>query len=390
MSEKIFRKQDVTIQDKTIAIEHLDFDEIFKFNQPPYIILGNSGKGKTTICLDLLHRHAHECTNIYFVTKAEDKVNDNTINKIPEVYRRSPNFESLNKIWLEMNAGYSIMGLKPTKLLELISELSDRNTVTAIRNKLSERSNQLREDQKRLYEKAGCDDIPSLIHADIEAFEMEVLTRIAIDLANTRGTEKLSETSMYNLKSLVSEKPKTLLFLDDVSSELIQLATDKTKTKFKDKVLPIKDAYKALFMDILTRGRHMNAIICLFLHSTDIITQKDQIQNLIIMDSSVGGKVSKATTFITEFRETVKAVSPILFDNGYNYYFLYVSQFNDCKVCVGKAELYKNEEIEFSDLNSSFISVFNEISSNAEISTNQNADDGVSMSIVDAVDNNFI
>ena len=63
--ETIFRRQEITLGEKVITLQYKPISEIFKFEEPPYIIVGASTSGKTTLCLDILSKFSKECTNIY-------------------------------------------------------------------------------------------------------------------------------------------------------------------------------------------------------------------------------------------------------------------------------------------------------------------------------------
>ena len=66
MEESIFRKVEIPLGDKTITLEFKQITDIFKFNTPPYIVIGVTTAGKTTLCLDILSKFSKECTNIYY------------------------------------------------------------------------------------------------------------------------------------------------------------------------------------------------------------------------------------------------------------------------------------------------------------------------------------
>lgn len=362
MEQPIFRKQEVPFGDRVINLEFKPIKEIFKFNDPPYIIVGVSTAGKTTLCLDILNKYSKECTNIYYVTSTEESMKDDTISMIPRAYRRAPKYECLYNIWREIRASYEATNVDPTKLSNMLITLCGKDEAMSILRKLDEKRNQIQKDQLNKYKSSGLDEATSIQYAknDSKAFYNDAITQLILDFAKTKGTRNFSDSEMMILNSFVSKAPKIMLLLDDVSSELDSLKRNKKKVTYEGQTLSASDAYSSLIIDILTRGRHYGALICLFLHSIDILKEKSYINNLIILNDAAAQKVMNARTFPEEMRKTIGVVRNYVFNSDYKYHFLYLSSLSG-EVAVGKADLHINDELPLSQANKLFVKAFDDI-----------------------------
>ena len=179
---------------------------------------------------------------------------------------------------------------------------------------------------------------------------------------------------MLILNSFISKAPKVMLLLDDVSSELDGLKRNKKKVNYEGQTLSASDAYKRLIIHILTRGRHYGALICLFLHSIDILQEKSYINNLILLNDASAQKVMNARTFPEDMRKTIGAVKGHVFNSTYPYHFLYLSGLSG-EVAVGKADLHINEELPLSQSNKLFVRAFDEIYSGTTPSSQMLSDE---------------
>lgn len=360
--QPIFRKQEIPLGDKIIKLEFKPITEIFRFNEPPYIIVGVSGGGKTTLCIDLLTKFSKESTNIYYVTSTQESLTDDTISMIPKAFRRSPNYESLYNIWREIKAAYDATNVDPTKLSNMLTTLCGKQEATSILKRLEEKRKKIENEQLSRYRQNGLKDDEAIQNSkdDGKAFYIDTLTHLILDFAKTRGTRNFSEIDMLTLNSFISKAPKTMLLLDDVSGELEGLNKNKKKVNYEGQTLTVSDAYKSLIIDILTRGRHYGALICLFLHSIDILQQKSYINNLVLLNTASAQKVCNARTFPDEMRKIIGTVSDHVFNSEYPYHFLYISN-STGEVAVGKADQHINEELQLSPSNRVFVKIFNDI-----------------------------
>ena len=307
MDNPIFRKQEIQLGDKVINLEFKQITDIFKFNTPPYIVVGVTTGGKTTLCLDILSKFSKDCTNIYYVTSTEENLKDDTISMIPRAYRRKPKYEILYNIWKEIRASYEATNVDPSKLSNMLITLCGKQEATVILKKLDEKRDQIQKEQLSRYKGLNYDEATSIQYAkdDSKAFYIDTITQLILDFAKTKGTRSLSDSEMMILNSFISKAPKVMLMMDDVSSELEGLNRNNKKVVYEGQTLKASDAYKSLIIDILTRGRHYGALICLFLHSIDILQQKSYINNLILLNDASAQKVMNARTFPEEMRKII-------------------------------------------------------------------------------------
>ena len=362
MEDTIFRKTEVPIGDKVITLEFKKITDIFKFNTPPYIVVGITTAGKTTLCLDILSKFSKDCTNIYYVTSTEENLKDDSISMIPRAYRRKPKYETLYNIWKEIKASYDATNVDPTKLSNMLITLCGKQEATTIIRRLEEKRDALQKEQLNRYRELNYEESKCIQYAkdDSKAFYIDTITRLILDFARTKGTRSFSDNEMLILNSFISKAPRVMLLLDDVSSELDGLKRNKKKVNYEGQTLSASDAYKSLIIDILTRGRHYGALICLFLHSIDILQEKSYINNLILLNDASAQKVINARTFPEEMRKTISAVKGHVFNSAYPYHFLFLSGLSG-EVAVGKADLHINEELPLSQCNKMFVKAFDDI-----------------------------
>ena len=325
MDDSIFRKTELNVGDKLITLEFKKITDIFKFNNPPYIIVGVTTAGKTTLCLDILTKFSKECTNIYYVTSTEENLKDDSISMIPRAYRRKPKYQILYNIWKEIKDGYASTNVDPSELSNMLIKLCGKQEATDIIKRLEEKRDQIQKEQLNKYRSLKLEESVCIQNAktDGKAFYIDTLTHIILDMAKTKDTRSFSEKNMLILNSLISKAPKVMLLLDDVSSELDALKRNKQRVDYEGQNLAVSDAYKSLIIDILTRGRHYGALICLFLHSIDILQEKSYINNLILLNDASAQKVMNARTFPDDMRKTIGAVKGYVFNSSYPYHFLY-------------------------------------------------------------------
>lgn len=361
--ETIFRRQEITLGEKVITLQYKPISEIFKFEEPPYIIVGASTSGKTTLCLDILSKFSKECTNIYYVTSTEENLKDDSISMIPRAFRRKPKFKTLYGIWKEIRTQYTATNADPIKLGNMLINLVDKDKAATILNKLQQKRDEIQKEQLVRYRNSRLDESKCIQYAkeDAKAFYIDTITKIILDLARTMGTRKLSADEMLILSGFISKAPKVLLLLDDVSSEMDSLKRDNHRVDYEGETIQTGKAYESLLVDMLTRGRHYGALICMFLHSIEIVNQKSYINNLILLNDGAAQKVANAKTFPEEMRRIILAVRSYVFNSTFPYHFLYLNSLDLSKLAVSKASLHINEELELGNANKLFVKAYNEV-----------------------------
>jgi hypothetical protein len=311
------------VDNEKIKLSKKPINKIFQLGQPPYIICGTTSSGKTTLALDLFQNYSEECTKMIYITNSEENIlssgKSGDISVIPRAFRRKPKFDILNGIWTEMKNELEGHRYDPGKYKSILRKLYSAESASMRIKTLEIEKNNIYNEQLKSYS----DENRHLALNDTNAFFCETMVRLIVDKAN-QNSEKLSFEELYAVRSFVSNQPKILLILDDVSSELESLKSQQKNVNFQGSPMRLANAYKSLLMDILTTGRHKNAIICLFIHDIDIVSgMKGQIENLIMLNASAANKISMARTFPPDVKRKIEVIAPMLFTQEYMYHFLY-------------------------------------------------------------------
>ena len=366
MSEGIFREKEVQIGEKTIILKKMPIDYIFQFGSQPYIITGTSGAGKTKLSMHLIYRYARECTKVFYVssTKASSfNATDDDINLIPKVFRRSPSYDEIYGIWHDILEEYKAISASPEEYEQILVKIfgEERDKAKSTIKYISDKCSELYKDQKKKYLETSKDEEESEKYArrDENAMKCSCLSILLVDAIKQKGNQMLSEKELLTVNSLVSKKPKILLILDDVTAEMEGLKSSASRmVKYEGKAYRINQAYDLLITDILTRGRHYNCLIAIFLHDIKVV-KPEQIKNIVVFDSGSAQQLQLLKKISKDFLRTLSMVSPIVFNGEYKYYFIYGKPMEN-EVCVGKADLFSGS-IEFSPANKALIKAYDEV-----------------------------
>lgn len=357
MSNDKFRTENITIGDKVIKLELKPIEDIFKFKLPPFIILAGTGGGKTTLAMDIIHKYSEECTYIYYITATEDGIRSDATSSVPNVFKRKPTFEDISAVWSDIEAISKAVNADLTSLKSLLTSICGVEQSNLIITKLDAETRRISQLREQEYAKDySRQEAAKKALDDSKAFAYDTLTKLIVDKSRTIGTAKLTTEEVILLQSLVSKPPKILLMLDDVSSQLQGINSDRRKVMYNNGMMQIKEAYNQMIMDILTRGRHYNMLTCLFVHSLDVLKSKDLLANVVVMDSQQAGRVAASTTFPKNIREIVPVLSQCVF--RHKYHFLCLPLDGSRPPMVGLADLHApNEPIPLSPMLENFVKV---------------------------------
>lgn len=361
-----FKPTIINVGGEEKRIEKRELRDIFKFNTPPYIALASSGGGKTTLAIDLIYTFAKECTNVYYITATKETLTDDSISLIPKSFRREPTYDNIQNVWNEIISQTDAANAPPEKLTEIIIKLYGEETAKIINDKIEEQKKIINERNTKIYKNAGMSKslIIENVKNDILAFVYEIKRRIILFAFNDFPNidEKLTVEQTTIINALISERPKTLLIMDDITSELETLKHDTNKVYVKDNWLSKSKAFHSLLNDILTRARHYNCIVVFFIHTIEIFDEKDRISNILMFDNVVSQKLLNLKSFDQKTKSTIRLAADKLFGNeDYKHMFLFISRSNN-SICVGKARLHNsNDKLELSPLTEKFIELYNNI-----------------------------
>ena len=128
----IFREETIKVNGESKVLKKKSFEEIFEYNRPPYLCVGASGTGKTTIAIDIIFKFSKSASRIYYISATENSVSESGINVIPKLYRRTPSIEELDAVWKEIKKTSEQSKVPPEKLLELIGKIYPKQDTNLI------------------------------------------------------------------------------------------------------------------------------------------------------------------------------------------------------------------------------------------------------------------
>lgn len=347
-----FREESIQIEDKQISVKKKSIREIFKFGDRPYECVAQSGAGKSSLAIDIMYTFAKEASKIYYVTATKESIDEDDLAKIPNVFKREPNFESLYSIWQEIIASNDAAGRPVNKLIELMSRIYPKEELVKINQELVAYENKIRKTEV-------------FTEDDVLAWKIEVIVREIFNGIAQYGSGALSEDDMNIVKTIVSGKQKTILLIDDVSAELQEMATNKNPVTYKGKSEKMDKAYKMMLIDMMTRIRHYNSIMILFVHNWDTVDIRDKVDNFIVLDPVSAEGVRRFKTIPFSTRQAITEGAKLIFGK-YKYHFLVVKNAGT-DVSVSKADLHPSDDMEVDELNRKWIECYDAIMKNLDI-----------------------
>lgn len=329
---EVFQGQEINISGIRQEIPYKDVKDAFKItNQPPYVIMGTTNTGKTTLALDILQTFGPEVNYAYYVSQTQPTLITNDLKFIPPLAIRDPSndiYQTLKNIWNDICMRKDAMNMKPTVVTSLLGKLYPSLNMEALIDDYLKAQN-----------------FPS--ENDRGVARVEILTRLILDkcLNHEEILNSLADEEREAVNGCISGSCKTILILDDLSglinlvqssSEFVQEGTNRVK---KGK------AFINLLKDILTRCRHMNCLCCLFIHDLTVLCREitSNLQNLILMDKGAYANIKNLTRFNTDTINTVSQIVKqieIFNENRYRYYWIMVN-ITSGMISIGKAKLCK-------------------------------------------------
>lgn len=372
----MFKPITISANGEDTLLEKRKITDIFKFYQTPYICTAMSGKGKTTLAIDLIYSFAKSCSNVYYITATKESMTDDSISLIPKAFRREPTYENMQAVWDEIVRQNNAMNAPPEKITELIIKLYGEDVAKKINDEIETQKSIIINRNTKMYKEQGKskDTIAQLIKNDTLAFAYELKRRVILNAFKDFDNldEKLTEEQTAIVNAFVSKPTQTLLILDDVTSEIERLKTDTNKVLINDAWLSKSKAFQSLLTDILTRARHYNCIVVFFVHTIEIFDCKDKIDRLVMFDNSMTQKIQNLKSFNLKMKHLISAAGDKLFgNNDFKHMFLYYSR-SENDICVGKASLHISDQLEISESSSKFIDLYNSVLSGFKSNENMN------------------
>lgn len=361
------------MENGTAHIRFLPVNDLFNFGEPPYVAIGTTRGGKTTLCLDILYHKAAEATNIYYFTQTEEKLGsqDGGLSIIPKACIRKPTYENISAVYNEILQINESIDSNPAKLSQLLVAITNDKVLTArIMKTINDEAEIVGRERLEHYKEVYKMDqklASTYACSDKDGFVYETLSRIILDFASTSNNiQSLSQENMTRLQSLYSRRPKTIFIMDDVSTALNDLSNDRTKVRYNGSSVTKHQATISILKDLMTRGRHMNAIICIFIHDLSILGEaKQNINNIIIVEPSVLNQLTTLKKFNRVVINALNSARPIVFTEEFKYHVMHMNTSageDNVTINVTKADLHDNlTKIELDPLNEKFINIYNKI-----------------------------
>lgn len=330
-----------TINGAKYEIPFKKITDLFSFNNSiPIVGIATSGKGKTTFALDVMRQFAPKARYVYYVTQTSGNlIGRDELQTIPSYFKRDPLeigcYECLSGIWHDIVARAE--GVNASKHLKpVLSTLFPGFNVF---------------DEVSRY-------TSSLNMGDVERgmVQMEIISRLIIDKVNTKPElldciQTDEERNVIN--GMISGSVNSLLILDDVSSILKSVRTDKQKVAAPNGTIKTKkEAMNELLKDIFTRARHYSCLIIMFVHDLSVF-EDDTISNFqryLFFDKAGVQTIIGKRRFNQQARDFLETIiqpgyTDIFNEQKYSYYCLYYDMFALSNVAVTKAELHDDSEI---------------------------------------------
>ena len=286
--EKQFRTEPINVEGEQINFEFKPIIDIFKDTDSPYLAVGMTAGGKTTMCIDIIHKYASKAAKIYYISSTKSMIGDSAIDTIPNLFRRSPTFENLYNIWKEIKEGAEQNAITTEDMIALMSVIYPQNETKRIINIYNNHMRTIDADLHSKHKNVPPNKINEVVAHEKELISVEVLTRLILSGVNLYGDTRLNQKQQNIIKTLLSTEQKTILLIDDVTSELTNLKTSNQKVMFatdgEETLMPISKAMNLLLIDICTKARRYDVLLILFVHQWTTIDVKSTIKNFIVID----------------------------------------------------------------------------------------------------------
>ena len=316
--------------DQDVEIPFVRVQDLVHFkNMKPIVVLANTGGGKTTLAIDVLSKFANEASNVYFITQTPQSYTDTALSKIPSYFVRSPGedpFNLISGIWDDIEARVDAISVEPESVKAILGTLfPDLNIEDDVERYLA--------------------SLPIKDEHERNLVRIEILTRIILDKVKQDESllTKLDKKLRMKVNGLITNTTKSILILDDVTGMLSSLSNAKDSVYYNGVSQSKSKAFISLLRTILTRGRHMNCIIMMFIHEITALPDNvvKSIDNLILLDYASATSIANKISFgkdICEYLKFAMQKTDIYNPNRYKYYALFLSK-SMRQICVTKADL---------------------------------------------------
>jgi len=360
--EKQFRTEPIQVENETVNLEFKPISEIFKPDDAPYLAVGMTKGGKTTTCIDIIHKYAKSASKIYYISSTQAMVGDSAIDTIPNLFRKPPTFENLYNIWREIKEGAEQSAITPDDMISLLAAIYPPADTKKIINVYNNQMRQIDADLHQKHKNAPAQKVNEIVQNEKDLIAVEVLTRLILSGVNIYGMSKLDRKQTNIIRTMLSTEQKTILLIDDVTSELNNLKTSTQKVMFgtdgQESLMPVSKAMHLLLTDMFTKARRYDVLMVIFVHTWNTIDVKNQLKNFIIIDSQTVDNLKMIKTVGTDrTKKLIREASKRIFGK-YPYHLIVVK---DDTVFTTKADVNIGNKVKVDRLNQNLLDAYNGI-----------------------------
>lgn len=384
--EKQFRTEPIQVEGETINLEFRPISEIFKDDDAPYLAVGMTKGGKTTTCIDIIHKYASKAAKIYYVSSTKAMVGDSAIDTIPQLFRASPTFDNLYNIWKEIKEGAEQSAITPEYMMSLLAAIYPQNDVKKIISIYNAQMRQVDAELHSKHKNVPPQKINEVVANEKDLIAVEVLTRLILSGINVYGDSKLDKKQNNIIRTLLSTEQKTILLIDDVTSELNDLKSSNQKVMFgtdgQESQMPVSKAMHLLLTDMFTKARRYNVLMVIFVHTWNTIDVKNQLKNFIIIDSQTVDNLKLIKTVGTDkTKKLIREASKRIFGK-YPYHVIVVK---DDVVFTTKAEMNIGNTVKLDTLNQNLLNAYNGIVTGLDYIPNDDRQVEINQNVIDEI-----
>lgn len=384
--EKQFRTEPIQVEGETINLEFRPISEIFKDDDAPYLAVGMTKGGKTTTCIDIIHKYAAKAAKIYYVSSTKAMVGDSAIDTIPQLFRASPTFDNLYNIWKEIKEGAEQSAITPEYMMSLLAAIYPQSDVKKIINIYNSKMRQVDAELHSKHKNVSPQKINEVVANEKDLIAVEVLTRLILSGVNVYGMSKLDKKQENIIRTLLSSEQKTILLIDDVTSELNDLKSSNQKVMFgtdgQESQMPVSKAMHLLLTDMFTKARRYNVLMVIFVHTWNTIDVKNQLKNFIIIDPQTVDNLKMIKTVGTDkTKKLIREASKRIFGK-YPYHVIVVK---DDVVFTTKAEMNIGNTVKLDTLNQNLLNAYNGITTGLDYIPNDDKQVEVNQNVIDEI-----
>lgn len=330
--------------------------DIFQYGAPPYIIIGETTSGKSTMLYDLLYQKAEQATNIYYFSSTEPQLDD-PLCSLLKIFKRTATLQNFINVWDEIvtkgDCYNNINNDSGTQIgLNILQKIMEPELFTNFYTKLNSYLDNV---MKHYY--ANNSNTNSALSSKV-ILKNEIIYKNIFNIIkeNPDLFNSLPHHQKLFIQSFCSERQKNIVLFDDVTSVIQNISSSNKIITSKQSEFNGKSeskVYLSLLIDILTRGRHYNSIICLFVHNLKIFgNAKGNLTNAILIGEGAVNEYIRQQSVIPSYKKYIQQLREQLKIYPYSFIYAYTSDslsikqknISNIKISYARAKCYNNND----------------------------------------------